>query len=114
MRHHRHGRLNTRSTASVFIAAALMFIGDAAASAQSCNTMTGGTNCNAGRGGPIDYSTPGPVQDRSAQGRAYQSGGVQSIGGSLSQGDDPPATLGAITFGANGRRCGGLFRSGQC
>jgi hypothetical protein len=84
--------------------------------AQTCNTLTGGQNCGRpSRGGPIDFATPNLSSDpRAGSGYltpfASTTGG---FGGELSRGDRA-ATLGAITFGSGGARCGGLFRSGPC
>jgi hypothetical protein len=92
------------------VAMAAMFA--ALAIAQSCNTLTGGVNC-AGRGGPIDYSSS-PSQGIADSGSSAQYRSFRSLGSELSMGGETPATIGAITFGGNGRQCSGLFRTTRC
>jgi len=101
-------------------AAAVSALLSGSAAAQSCNTLIGGSDCGVPkRGGPIDFSKPNyDRDDRSNNGFMTPfsgSGGIGSgsIGSELS-GNYAPATIGAITFGGGGARCGGLFRSRSC
>ena len=103
------------------LAAVAICLVSAAAAAQSCNTLIGGSDCGApsrsSRGGPIDFSKPNIDTDartRSGYDMPSSFSGVRpGMGTALSLGDSP-ATIGAITFGGGGSRCGGLFRSGSC
>ena len=86
------------------------------AAAQTCNTLAGGSNCAApARGGPIDFSKPNYSGDGRDSAGSYLTpfSGSTGVGNELS-GNYAPATLGAVTFGGGGARCGGLFRSGNC
>ena len=86
------------------------------AAAQTCNTLTGGSNCAApAKGGPIDFSKSNYSDDARDRGGSYLTpfSGSTGVGNELS-GNYAPATMGAITFGGGGARCGGLFRSGGC
>jgi hypothetical protein len=89
----------------------------ALAFAQSCNTLAGGQDCGRpARGGPIDFSRPNYSSDpRDRAGGDYLTpfSSTSNFGSELS-GNYRPATLGAVTFGGGGARCGGLFRSGPC
>jgi len=87
------------------------------AAAQTCGTLTGGSNCAApARGGPIDFSKSSHYddpRDRMGSDALTPFSGMGSIGSELS-GNYVPATVGAITFGGVGTRCSGLFRSHNC
>jgi hypothetical protein len=88
------------------------------AAAQSCNTLSGGANCAPPtKGGPIDYS----IRNSDDSPRGYGGGYMTSFSGSSSgglgnelSGNYAPTTFGAISFGAGGSRCSGLFRSRSC
>ena len=97
------------------IAAAISLCGlDLPATADDCDTLTGRINCNPDRRG--EYPTP---SGRDSQARrvddrwTIQARPFQSLGSELSNAEQP-ATFGAITFGGDGRRCSGLFRSRPC
>jgi hypothetical protein len=65
----------------------------------TCNPLLDGTYC-ATQGGPLN---PPPMPR------------IQSLSSDLGiGGDDPPATLGAITFSGSGATCIGLFRRVSC
>lgn len=99
------------------LAALSICVAAAFAYAQTCNTLAGGSSCGApARGGPIDFSKPNydpDPRDRTGPEFLTPFSGTGSIGNELS-GHYAPATIGAITFGGGGARCGGLFRSGRC
>ena len=87
---------------------------DATAIADSCDTLTGGVNCNTAR--RTQSAAPSRGESQAGQGGGWwltQSRPFQGLGSDLSSAE-PPATFGAITFGGDGRRCSGLFRTGSC
>ncbi len=95
-----------RRVAAVAILSAALIV---SALAQSCNSMTGSLNC----GGPSGFL---PGVGEGLYGNSGRSGNlppVSTLGGDLT-GGDRPGTLGAITFGGDGRRCSGMFRSVNC
>ena len=98
------------------LAAAALCLLSGLAAAQTCNTLAGGTNCGQPtRGGPIDFSKPNiDTGSRSGYDMPSAFSGVQPGMGMPLSLADRPATIGAITFGGGGTRCGGLFRSGSC
>jgi hypothetical protein len=73
------------------------------AAAPPCNPLIDGTYCatQGGAGGGFSRSNA-----------SMQS--IQSVSNDLSIGGDPPATLGAISFGSDGNTCVGLFRRAYC
>jgi hypothetical protein len=95
-----------RIVAAAFLSATLAV----SAPAQICNSMTGSLNC----GGPSGF-LPGVGEGLyGSSGRASGNlPGVSTLGGDLT-GGDRPGTLGAITFGGDGKRCSGMFRSVNC
>ena len=97
------------------IAAAISLCGlDLAATADGCDTLTGRVKCNPDRRGESLTPSGRDLPARRVDDRwTIQSRPFQSLGGELSNAERP-ATLGAITFGGDGRRCSGLFRSRPC
>lgn len=95
-----------RRVATVAVLSAALIV---SALAQSCNSMTGSLNC----GGPSGF-LPGVGEGLYGNsGRAGNLPPVSTLGGDLA-GSDRPGTIGAVTFGGNGRRCSGMFRSVNC
>ncbi|MGD9921916.1 MAG: hypothetical protein AB7V13_10770 [Pseudorhodoplanes sp.] len=93
------------------MAAALLAVIAVAAPAQGCNAMSGSLNC----GGPIGF-LPG-VGEGGYRDTGTRRGGsiapMSTLGGDLT-GTSQPGTIGAITFGRDGRKCSGMFRSVNC
>lgn len=83
----------------------------AAAVADSCDTLTGKIDCNRGR--QNQYSAGGSQARHAGERQTIHARPFQGLGGELFNAE-PPATLGAITFGGDGRRCSGLFRTTRC
>lgn len=70
---------------------------------QPCNPLVDGTYCTSQGGSAGGFSQS-----------SVSMAPIQSVANDLSIGQDPPATLGAITFSGNGGTCIGLFRRGYC
>jgi len=95
----------------IIAATMLLCVLAAAAIADSCDTLTGNIDCNRGR--QNQYSAGGSQARHAGERQSIQARPFQGLGSDLSSAE-PPATFGAITFGADGRRCSGLFRTGSC
>jgi hypothetical protein len=95
----------------VIAATILLCVLAATAIADSCDTLTGNIDCNRGR--QNQYSAGGSQARHAGERQTIQARPFQGLGGELSNAE-PPATLGAITFGGDGRRCSGLFRTTRC
>lgn len=76
-----------------------------AAYGEPCNPVVDGTYC----------ATQMTNSRAQPSGSAYRFQPIDGLGGSLLSGSyDQPATLGAITFNADGSRCIGLLRRASC
>jgi hypothetical protein len=98
--------LAVRGTVAAALSALLVAL---ALPALGCNAMSGSADC-----GPYGFL---PGYGEAPGGDARRGGSLPSmstLGGDLTKSFEQPGTIGAVTFGAGGRRCSGMFRSANC
>ena len=96
----------SRAIAAAVIVAALAV----SAPVRGCNAMSGSINCDYGF--LPGYGEGNPRDSGARRGGALPP--MSTLGGDLTGTFDRPGTIGAVTFGHDGRKCSGMFRSVNC